>query len=84
MGGHGALSLHFKYPGLFKSVSAFAPIANPTKCNWGIKAFSGYFGNIEAGKAHDATELVATYSGPKLPILVDQGSDDNFVTAEHD
>lgn len=84
MGGHGALSLHFKHPGLYKSVSAFSPISNPTQCNWGIKAFTGYLGSVEAGKAHDATELVATYSGPQAPILVDQGAADNFVTAEHD
>jgi S-formylglutathione hydrolase len=28
---------------LFRSVSAFAPIAAP-RCPWGIKAFSGYLG----------------------------------------
>ena len=84
MGGHGALSLHFKNPGMYKSVSAFAPISNPTQCNWGIKAFTGYLGSVEAGKAHDATELVATYSGPQAPILVDLCSNDKWVTAEHD
>jgi S-formylglutathione hydrolase len=84
MGGHGALSLHFKHPGMYKSVSAFAPISNPTQCNWGIKAFTGYLGSVEAGKAHDATELVATYAGPQVPILVDQGAADQFVSAEHD
>ena len=30
MGGHGALTLHLKNPGTYKSVSAFAPICNPT------------------------------------------------------
>ena len=30
MGGHGALTLALRHPGTFKSVSAFAPIANPT------------------------------------------------------
>ncbi len=34
MGGHGALILHFRNPGKFLSVSAFAPICNPTKCPW--------------------------------------------------
>lgn len=29
MGGHGALTLALRHPGVFKSVSAFAPIANP-------------------------------------------------------
>ncbi len=41
MGGHGALTLAMKNPTLYKSVSAFAPIAHPTECPWGIKAFSG-------------------------------------------
>jgi S-formylglutathione hydrolase len=37
MGGHGALTLAFKYPEKFKSVSAFAPICAPTECAWGEK-----------------------------------------------
>ena len=32
MGGHGALTLALKHPGLFKSVSALAPICAPTQC----------------------------------------------------
>jgi S-formylglutathione hydrolase len=35
MGGHGALTLHLKNPGQYKSVSAFAPICNPTQTPWG-------------------------------------------------
>ena len=79
MGGHGALSLYFKHPGQYKSVSAFAPISNPTECNWGKKAFEGYFGSVEAGKAHDATELVGSYTGTRHPILIDQGTADTFL-----
>lgn len=30
MGGHGAMSQHFRNPGKYQSVSAFAPICNPT------------------------------------------------------
>jgi len=79
MGGHGALIVALKNPGLFKSVSAFAPISNPINCPWGKKAFSGYLGaDTESWKEYDATELVRKYSGPKLEILVDQGSEDNF------
>ena len=44
MGGHGALTLALRHPGVFKSVSAFAPIAAPSQCPWGQKAFSGYLG----------------------------------------
>jgi len=80
MGGHGALVLFLKNPGLYKSVSAFAPIANPSNCDWGKKAFSGYFGENEKGlwSEHDATELVKGYKGDKLEILIDVGTGDNF------
>ena len=37
MGGHGALVLGLKNPQLFRSLSAFAPIAHPTQCPWGKK-----------------------------------------------
>lgn len=80
MGGHGALSLFLKNPGMYSSVSAFAPICNPCKCPWGQKAFAGYLGaDTEAWKAYDATELIATFSGPKSEILVDQGLADGFL-----
>ncbi|KAL2014577.1 hypothetical protein VTN00DRAFT_2102 [Thermoascus crustaceus] len=79
MGGHGALTLFLKNPGKYKSVSAFAPIANPINCPWGQKAFSGYFGadNLEKWKEHDATELVKKWKGP-LDVLIDVGTGDNF------
>jgi S-formylglutathione hydrolase len=71
MGGHGALTLFLKYPGKYKSVSAFAPIANPVNCPWGEKAFKGYFGeDREAWKKHDATELVKGWKGD-LDVLID-------------
>lgn len=71
MGGHGALSLYLKYPGKYRSVSAFAPIANPSLCPWGEKAFSGYLGDDrEEWKKHDATELVKGWKGP-LNALID-------------
>lgn len=81
MGGHGALTLFLKYPGKYKSVSAFAPIANPVNCPWGEKAFSGYLGkeNKEEWKKHDATELVRGWDkGKPLNMLVDVGTGDNF------
>lgn len=79
MGGHGALSLYLKNPGMYKSVSAFAPIANPSNCPWGQKAFAGYFGEEEKAKwaEHDATELLPQYSG-ETDILIDVGTGDNF------
>ncbi|KAF7712216.1 S-formylglutathione hydrolase, partial [Penicillium ucsense] len=73
MGGHGALTLYLRNPGKYKSVSAFAPIANPINCPWGQKAFKGYFGEDqqEKWKAHDATELVKKWKGSDLDILID-------------
>ncbi|KAK5631967.1 hypothetical protein RRF57_007681 [Xylaria bambusicola] len=81
MGGHGALTLYLKNPGKYRSVSAFAPISNPSMCPWGEKAFSGYLGNDkEAWKQHDATELVAgeEWKGKHLKALIDVGTGDNF------
>ena len=78
MGGHGALTLYLKNPGMYKSVSAFAPICNPSQCPWGEKAFTGYFGDDrEVWKKHDAVELVAGWKG-ELDVLIDVGTGDNF------
>lgn len=82
MGGHGALICFLKNPGLYRSVSAFAPICNPIECPWGQKAFSGYLGsNRDDWKQYDACELVKKYDGPPTEILVDQGKGDQFLTA---
>jgi len=79
MGGHGALICALKNPGMYKSVSAFAPISNPIACPWGQKAFAGYIGDdVNEWKQYDATELVSAYEGPELDILIDQGDADNF------
>ena len=80
MGGHGALTAFLRNPGMYKSVSAFAPIANPINCQWGQKAFSGYFGEDQKEKwaEHDATELVKKWKGKELEVLIDVGTGDNF------
>lgn len=78
MGGHGALVCGLKNPGKFTSISAFAPIANPSKCKWGINAFSKYFQSEKEWAAYDATELVKNIKLSK-PILIDQGSEDQFL-----
>jgi S-formylglutathione hydrolase len=82
MGGHGALALFFKKPDVFRSVSALAPICAPTRAPWGRNAFETYLGSVEAGKAHDACELVGTGARPCAPILVDQGAADEFLRTE--
>ena len=82
MGGHGALTLALRHPGVFKSLSAFAPIANPMNCPWGQKAFSGYLGDNQAVWAqHDASRLMAAQGKAPYPagILVDQGLADKFL-----
>jgi S-formylglutathione hydrolase len=79
MGGHGALTLAMRLPGRFRSVSAFAAIAHPTASDWGRKQFTAYLGEEETLWApHDATLLMRRL-GFDGPMLIDQGSQDNFL-----
>ncbi|MGR3634998.1 MAG: S-formylglutathione hydrolase [Shimia sp.] len=79
MGGHGALTMAMGLPGRFKSVSAFAPICNPTASDWGRKQLSAYLGDDEATWArHDAT-LMMQSAGFDGPVLVDTGTNDQFI-----
>lgn len=79
MGGHGALTLALRHPGRYASVSAFAPIVAPSQVPWGQKVFAAYLGDDRtAWAAHDAVALVAT-ARERLPLLVDQGEDDEFL-----
>jgi S-formylglutathione hydrolase len=84
MGGHGALVLAMKNPDIYKSVSAFAPIAAPSQCAWGEKAFLGYLGeDRETWKQYDASELVKhAASRFEGGILIDQGLADNFLATQ--
>lgn len=76
----GALISALRCPGLYKSVSAFAPISNPMQCAWGQKAFNGYLGADQSlWNEWDATELVQKYNGPQLQFLIDQGTEDQFL-----
>lgn len=79
MGGHGALTLAMNLPGRFRSVSAFAPISNPTGSDWGRKQLSAYLGDGEAAWAkHDST-LMMKEKGFDGPILIDTGTNDQFI-----
>ncbi|MFY0693219.1 MAG: S-formylglutathione hydrolase [Paracoccaceae bacterium] len=79
MGGHGALTLAMSLPGRFASVSGFSPITHPTQSDWGRKQFAAYLGPDEAAwKAHDST-LLMQESGFDGPILVDTGTEDQFI-----
>jgi len=93
MGGHGALTLALRHPGVFASVSAFAPICAPTQCPWGHKAFTGYLGQDKAAAsgqsasawaAHDASALMAEQKTAPYPggILIDQGLADKFLAEQ--
>lgn len=85
MGGHGALTLGLKHPDRYRSISAFAPIAAPMQCPWGVKAFTGYLGNDGASWAqHDATALMRERGGVARgpAILIDQGLADAFLERE--
>ncbi|MCE5973723.1 S-formylglutathione hydrolase [Sinirhodobacter sp. WL0062] len=79
MGGHGALTLAMLLPGRFRSVSAFAPIAQPSQSDWGRKQLTAYLGADENNWLdHDATHLM-TRVGFDGEVLIDQGSDDQFL-----
>jgi S-formylglutathione hydrolase len=79
MGGHGALICGLKNPDQYASISAFAPIAAPSQCAWGQKAFTGYLGTDKTQWAsYDATELVMSGHQTTAPILIDQGGADAF------
>ena len=83
MGGHGALTQALRNPGKYVSASAFSPICHPSKCPWGVKAFTGYLGADESKWAdYDATLLAGKYAGPALPVLIDQGAADEFLTSK--
>jgi S-formylglutathione hydrolase len=79
MGGHGALTVAMRFPERFASVSAFAPIANPTRSDWGRRQFEAYLGADEAAwSGHDATLLMRKAGFPG-EVLVDQGAKDQFL-----
>ncbi|WP_343503003.1 S-formylglutathione hydrolase [Alloyangia pacifica] len=79
MGGHGALTLAMSLPGRFRSVSAFAPITNPTQSDWGRKQLGAYLGADETKwAAHDST-LLMREKGFDGPVLIDQGGNDQFL-----
>lgn len=82
MGGYGALMVALRNPARYRSVSAFSPIVAPTQVPWGQKAFGTYLGSDEtAWKQYDPVALVRAAKG-QMPLLVDQGADDEFLDAQ--
>tara|TARA_B100001057_G_C22725793_1_gene901668 strand:+ start:420 stop:1262 length:843 start_codon:yes stop_codon:yes gene_type:complete len=79
MGGHGALTLAMGLKERYRSVSAFAPICNPTGADWGRKQLISYLGeNEEKWKEHDSSFMM-TEVGFDGPVLVDTGANDQFI-----
>ncbi|MCC6008500.1 MAG: S-formylglutathione hydrolase [Rhodobacteraceae bacterium] len=79
MGGHGALTLAMAQPGRFRSVSAFAPICNPTGADWGRKQLAAYLGLDESTWARHDASLMMAERGFEGPVLIDQGASDQFL-----
>jgi len=82
MGGHGALVSALKRPDVFASCSAFAPIAAPMQCPWGVKALGNYLGaDRSTWSAYDASVLMRAKPFAR-EILVDQGLGDKFLVEQ--
>ncbi|MGA0541325.1 S-formylglutathione hydrolase [Neotabrizicola sp. VNH66] len=79
MGGHGALTIAMSFPGRFRSVSAFAPICNPTASDWGRKQFRAYLGRDESTWAGYDSSILMRRLGFDGPVLIDQGTSDQFI-----
>lgn len=84
MGGHGALTLAMNHPHLYRSVSAFSPIASAMHAPWGEQALSAYLGTDRSTwERYDAALLMANEKGkPFGNILIDQGSADPFLDTQ--
>ena len=79
MGGHGALTLAMGLPGRFRSVSAFAPICNPTGAGWGRTQLTAYLGTDESTWARHDASLIMREVGLDIPLLCDTGTKDQFL-----
>ncbi|WP_417605797.1 S-formylglutathione hydrolase [Primorskyibacter flagellatus] len=79
MGGHGALTIAMRNPDMYDSLSAFAPIANPTQSDWGRKQLSAYLGDDESSWCQHDSVLLMDDKGWKGDLLIDQGGSDQFL-----
>lgn len=81
MGGFGAISGFLKNPHRYKSCSAFAPIVDPTRTPWGVKALTNYLGADEtAWREYDPCALISDvpYVAGK-EILIHYGTKDQWM-----
>jgi len=79
MGGHGALTIGMGMPGRFKSISALAPICNPTGADWGRKQLAAYLGNDEQSWMRHDSSILMLNEGFDGKVLIDVGSKDQFI-----
>jgi S-formylglutathione hydrolase len=80
MGGHGALMIGLRNPDAYRSISAFAPIAAPSRSAWGQHALSAYLGDDpQAWSAYDTSALIRSQPSERHELLVDQGGADPFL-----
>ena len=78
MGGHGALTIGMAMPEVYRSLSALAPVANPTASDWGSRQLAAYLGTDKAAwMRHDATVQMREKGYPG-EVLIDQGTGDQF------
>ena len=81
MGGNGALNIAARNPGMYKSVSAFAPIGNSSNADHRVcgAAMKAYFANKpEEAKMYDCSESIM--AAKHMPHgLIDQGTHDDFL-----
>lgn len=83
MGGHGALMIALRNPERYASASAFSPIVAPSQVPWGQQAFGAYLGDDTAAWAsYDSVALITQAASKQLPILLDQGSADEFLAEQ--
>lgn len=82
MGGHGALVIALRNPKRYQSASAFSPISNPSNCPWGKKALTAYLGQDQSQWSDYDASVLMRDAKHMLPTLIDQGSDDAFLTEQ--
>jgi len=84
MGGLGALMIYLRNPNRFKSCSGFAPLTHLKESVSGRKYMTRYLGPDDSKwSQYDPCDLIKTFDGPKTPILIHQGTNDEPYKEKH-
>jgi len=80
MGGNGAIIAAAKNPGMYRSMTAFAPFVPTQSVKFGSTGLPAYFGDMEGAKAYDCVEVLnAGGKDLKLPPgFIEYASADQF------